>query len=82
VTDGERWRWSLMQMAELDPNRASEADINYANFLHSQFGVQTLGGMFGQRDEENPKDSPWNVRFLSEDETIARLATGPQRSVL
>ena len=82
VSDGERWRWSLMQMAELDPNRASEAEINYASFLHSQFGVQTLGGMFSRSGDENPKDSPWNVRFLSEDETIARLATGPQRFTL
>lgn len=78
-SDGERWRWSLMQVAELNPGMAPQAELKYAQFLHSQFGVQTLGGMFSRRGNDNAKDSSWNVHTLTENETIARLATGPKR---
>jgi uncharacterized protein YfaS (alpha-2-macroglobulin family) len=77
-SDGERWRFATMQMAELDPQLAATRDFEYAQFLQSQFGVQTLGGMFSQNNSKS-KDGPWNVSTLTEDETIARLATGPKR---
>ena len=41
-SDGERWRWMLTQVAELDPVRLNETDMDLANFLRGQFGVQTM----------------------------------------
>jgi len=40
--DGERWRFSLAQAAENDPARRNEARYQLAEFLHNQFGVQTM----------------------------------------
>ncbi|MFK7820108.1 MAG: MG2 domain-containing protein, partial [Planctomycetaceae bacterium] len=78
TSDGERWRWAMLQMVELNPQFAPERDYEYAMFLKSQFGVQTLGGMFSQTDSKS-KDGPWNVNTLTENETIAKLATGVKR---
>src|SRR5204863_3219175 len=55
-TDGERWRWMLARAAELDPNRTGEVDMIFAHFLHSQFGVASMGAVgFGFRTEEDDR---------------------------
>ena len=41
-SDGERWRSALSQAAEVSPAQKYPAMREFANFLHEQFGVQTL----------------------------------------
>jgi uncharacterized protein YfaS (alpha-2-macroglobulin family) len=87
TTDGQRWRWCLLQAAEL--GRANQARLVLAAFLEGQFDVQTMayggyrGGYGRQADDasETRKDEagPFAVSTLSEDETIARLANGIKR---
>ena len=79
-TDGERWRWNLMQAAEYDSTRANELDMAFANFLRSQFGEQTMAYMgWNGGDEGNNKSGTFALNTLKEEETIARLATGVRR---
>jgi uncharacterized protein YfaS (alpha-2-macroglobulin family) len=81
-TDGERWRWMLLQAAEVDPARVNEADMQFANFLQGQFDVQTMAG-FGVRpaadDVKDRRAGVFAVHTLGDDETIARLASGVKR---
>jgi alpha-2-macroglobulin len=83
TTDGQRWRWLLMQAMELDRQNKSHVLRRFANFLKGQFGVQTMasyGRLMGRgTGEKDDKDGPFLVHTLAEDETIARLATGVKR---
>lgn len=80
ASDGERWRWMLAQAAEYDPNRLSETEMIFAEFLRGQFDVQTLAEHgFRQHGEDEQKDNKngiFTVHTLSDDETIAHLANG------
>jgi len=88
-TDGERWRFALMQAVEFDGNLDSQVKYHFASFLHHQFGVQTMReyGFFfrhppqSDRDDDTRKDEAgtWELHTLREDETIAKLATGIKR---
>ena len=86
-TDGQRWRWCLVQAMEYAPDRTPQVLFHFAQFLHSQFGVQTMayyGRLFGHAadaDDQTRKDEsgPWALSSLGEDETIARLANGIKR---
>jgi uncharacterized protein YfaS (alpha-2-macroglobulin family) len=82
-TDGERWRWMLTQAAEFDPGRVNEIDILFANFLRQQFGVQTMAYYSHFRgDDETPdknKTGTFALHALTDEETIARLASGIKR---
>lgn len=82
-TDGERWRWMLKRASELDPNRLNEVDLKFADFLRSQFGVQTMayyGWRFGRGEEQDQqKSGTYALHTLKDDETIARLANGIRR---
>ena len=83
--DGQRWRWCLVQAMEFDPGRADQVRTEFANFLHQQFGVQTMadyGWFFDRLEMDQGKKDESGVYALStlgEDETIARLATGIKR---
>ncbi len=85
ASDGERWRWCLQQAMDV-PASALQAKSNYAQFLQSQFGVETMG-QFGQMfrhiqesdDTRKDESGPFAVSTLGEDETIARLANGVKR---
>ncbi len=89
--DGERWRWLLEEAMRSEPKSKNTIMLQYADFLKSQFGVETMayfrgwygprGGEDGQVDEDADKDEsgPYAVHTLSEDETIAKLATGIKR---
>ncbi|MGO8898039.1 MAG: alpha-2-macroglobulin family protein, partial [Isosphaeraceae bacterium] len=83
--DGERWRWALAQAVEADPGLLNTARYEQANFLLSQFGTQTLGGMmrFGLtgNGRSEPRD-PHSLQTLKDDETIARLSIGIKRFTL
>lgn len=83
-SDGERWRWLLLQATEFDAGLKNESDYTWAVFLHSQFGVQTMAS-FGftpkGRDDDGDQDDtgPFTVHTLKDNETIAKLATGVKR---
>jgi uncharacterized protein YfaS (alpha-2-macroglobulin family) len=82
-SDGERWRWCLAEATELNPSRTNEVRFTFAQFLMSQFGVQTLGyygGLWRTGDDDEAADTGiFALDTLAEDETIARLATGIKR---
>ncbi|MBN1919024.1 MAG: alpha-2-macroglobulin, partial [Verrucomicrobia bacterium] len=92
-TDGERWRWLLMQAMEIDSAQTNVVRYAFASFLQSQFGVQTMA-RYGwyypireqtQTDPESDRvdeSGPYEVHTLAENETIARLATGIKRFTL
>ena len=85
ATDGERWRWALMQVVELAPSRKQEIQHHFATFLHHQFGVQTMQrfAWWGRTDDADEDESgTYALHTLTQDETIARLATGVKRFTL
>lgn len=82
-SDGERWRWALAQTAEFSPARKYDVALTFADFLHAQFGVETLQS-FGRSfdaDNDDPAaaNAPFALHTLKDDETIARLASGVKR---
>ncbi|TWU25654.1 MG2 domain protein [Bythopirellula polymerisocia] len=85
VNDGERWRWILSQTVTWQPERLTYELLTRAQFLQSQFGSQTMAEYnwwFGRSPEagEGKKDTgTFALHTLSENEIIARLATGIKR---
>jgi uncharacterized protein YfaS (alpha-2-macroglobulin family) len=80
ASDGERWRWLLVQAVEFNPDLANEVDTNFANFLRQQFGEQTMAYLgFRGGDNAKQKDGTFSLHTLKDDETIARLANGVKR---
>ena len=85
-SDGERMRWALEQ-AKLNPATKLSATRSWADFLHSQFSVDTLAQdmWFFQRSssaDEADKDRDEGiaaVHTLEDNETIAKLTTGIKR---
>src|SRR5436190_1414233 len=47
-SDGQRWRWCLVQAAEVSPAHSGQARYTLAEFLRQQFDVQTMA-QFGYR---------------------------------
>ena len=82
-TDGQRWRWCLEQVVEMNPGMLNQVRLHFAQFLLSQFGVETMahfGWRFGQVGEESQDETgTYALHTLGEEETIARLATGVKR---
>ena len=84
-TDGQRWRWCLEQAIEYNSSRANQVRMEFAQFLANQFSVQTMaqfGYHFGRMEPDDSKkdeSGTYALHTLSEDETIARLATGIKR---
>ncbi|HVT79520.1 MAG TPA: alpha-2-macroglobulin family protein [Phycisphaerae bacterium] len=83
-TDGERWRWALMQAGEYSPAEKQHANLMWGEFLRDQFGVQTMayyGGLIGSSGDnaKNDESGPYAVHTLKDGETIARLASGVKR---
>jgi hypothetical protein len=83
-SDGERWRWMLNRAMEIQPDHINQALFQYADFLHNQFGVQTLAdysAYFYRAAEpgQQSQNKTYQLHTLKEDETLARLATGIQR---
>ena len=86
-SDGERWRWLLAEVERLQPTRRAELLSLYSNFLYNQFGVQTMAQFRWmrngfQQDGEQDESGTFALHTLSDDETIARLATGVRRFTL
>jgi len=89
TSDGQRWRWCLSMAVENDPARRSRITLQFAQFLRGQFGVQTMQqwGIILPRQGDGTEDDvdesrPYAVHSLSDDETIAKLATGVKRITL
>jgi uncharacterized protein YfaS (alpha-2-macroglobulin family) len=85
--DGERWRWALNMAGELHAANLNRSRLIFAQFLQSQFGEQTMQQFSGWRgrgpvqdnDQKPSEDGPYAVHTLTDDETIAKLATGIKR---
>ncbi|MBL8796167.1 MAG: alpha-2-macroglobulin [Planctomycetia bacterium] len=85
-SDGERWRFMLVQAAEYDKNLHNETDMRLANFMRSQLGVQTMAyqqwgrGRGGDGDDTRKDQSgTYALNTLTDGETIAKLANGIKR---
>ena len=83
ANDGERWRWLLAERRRLNPARAGEIDLLWAQFLVETYGVRTMAG-FGWWRQQDPEESQGilQVHTLKEEESIASLAGGVQRFAL
>ncbi len=85
TTDGERYRWCMMQAIEYSPSYKGSVMSGWADFLSNQFSVATMSeyrGFFRAAAEDDTKKNesgPYAVHTLGEDETIARLANGIKR---
>ena len=89
ASDGERWRWSLLQAVEFSASLRDSVDYTFASFLKAQFGVETMGrygryfhGWRGRQPRDDGKkdtSGTFELHTLGENETIARLAIGIQR---
>jgi uncharacterized protein YfaS (alpha-2-macroglobulin family) len=81
--DGERWRWLLALRTEWQPELKWQELRERAEFLISQFGVQTLAEynwwFARQTDDAETTKSLFVLHTLGDDETIAKLATGIKR---
>ena len=77
-SDGERWRFLLHQASLIAPKYKAQVDMIYAKFLFRNFGVQTIITNSFYRNSGN-NEILYVVHTLSEEETIARFATGIKR---
>ncbi|BDS06872.1 alpha-2-macroglobulin [Oceaniferula spumae] len=78
--DGERWRFCQAQRAKLTPSLSDHIDEQWADFLHNQFGITTMRNFswFGSLDMDQQKGI-LQLHTLTDDETLAKLATGVKR---
>ena len=84
VSDGERMRWLLSEMAGQSPGAAVRADEILAGFLASQFDVRTMADSWRRAadDDHARRSGIMALHTLKDNETVARLATGVQRFTL
>ncbi len=83
-SDGERFRGLLAQVAKQSPFYSFQADQMFAQFLVTQFDVQTMAQYWrAPEDDDNARqDGILTLHTLKENETVARLATGVKRFTL
>ena len=83
-SDGERFRWLLVQQAKQGAKHLLQADMTFARWLRGQFDVQTIAQYWrAPENEDNARqDGILTLHTLKETETIARLATGVKRFTL
>ncbi|MCA9066184.1 MAG: hypothetical protein KDA96_24120, partial [Planctomycetaceae bacterium] len=92
ASDGERWRWALRQIAAVSKDFESEADLEWAQFLQSQFGVRNERSLIvrspesssklneqQRRDDEVSLNDSLMLLRLPDNETVANLADGTRR---
>jgi hypothetical protein len=80
ASDGERWRWTLNEIARIDPKQGLQEDLKWFQFCQSHYDVNTLAsyGWWSQPDTKE-RDGILQASSLKETETIARLANGVKR---
>lgn len=83
ASDGERWRWTIKEIARIDPNQAAAEELKWLQFCQAHFDVNTLVsyGWWSQPDVKE-RDGILQASTLKETETIARLANGVKRFTL
>lgn len=89
-SDGERWRWTLNEIARLDPSQHSALDLAWAEMLESQLGTQPDSGRsfsFGRDGNSAASDietglSEPPIHQLPDSDWIAMLKTGSKRITL
>jgi hypothetical protein len=84
--DGERLLWIFQTQTKLGPEQDREARAALALLAKTWFSVQTLAD-YGFRfdaseDEGATKNGIATLNTLKDDETVAKLATGPKRFTL
>jgi uncharacterized protein YfaS (alpha-2-macroglobulin family) len=84
--DGERLLWIFQTQTKLGPEQDREARAALALLAKTWFSVQTLAD-YGLRfdageDEGATKNGIATLHTLKDDETVAKLATGPKRFTL
>lgn len=87
ISDGERWRFASQQAAAADSKRQSRLDLQWAAFLAAEFGVsQSVVGigpvLRPLDDDKGDQSTAWEPHRLSDDDTIARLASGIRQLTL
>ncbi|GEP42747.1 alpha-2-macroglobulin family protein [Brevifollis gellanilyticus] len=84
--DGERLRWLQAERTKLSADEALKARRELVEVATGWFSVQTLaeyGFRFGENDDAaDSKSSIATLHTLKDDETVAKLATGPKRFTL
>jgi uncharacterized protein YfaS (alpha-2-macroglobulin family) len=81
ANDGERRMWALDQAVKVAPDQKPNRLYRQAEFLQSQFGVETMAqfGYWFNRSDDEDKPQTFALDTLTDEETIARLATGVKR---
>lgn len=82
ANDGERYRWALAEQVRLRADWKDRVALAYADFLRRHLGVGTLGNLGRNIGDGSAAEDILSLRTLSDDETIARLATGVRRLTL
>jgi len=84
--DGERLRWLQEERAKLSADEALKARRELVEVATGWFSVQTLAGygfrFDGNDDAADTKSNIATLHTLKDDETVAKLATGPKRFTL
>ncbi len=83
--DGERLRFALQEWGALTPAHAVAAKLSWARLVYGWFGVDRALRFLSLNEpdlEKMRRDALSAVHTLSEDETVAMLATGPSRITL
>ena len=80
-SDGERWRWCFAQAVENSPALEDNVRWQMASFWWQQLGVQSMRSFFRPpaRNTDKDESGTYALHTLSDNETIARLATGIRR---
>ncbi|MDD2943853.1 MAG: MG2 domain-containing protein [bacterium] len=80
-SDGERLRWVLHQLESIGGSYVVQSRQSYAEFMQSQFGVETLLNSGSGLSPEllSREGSKYALHTLADDETIALLASGIKR---
>lgn len=82
ASDGERMRFALQEYGGLGTRQKLRATLLMARQAQSWLGVQTVMADLGNRNAEEGLEQRKGIaalHTLAEDETTARLATGPAR---
>lgn len=80
VSDGERWRWTMEEIARLDPKQAAAERYKWFEFCESHYDVETLASFsWWSQPDVMERDGILQASSLKETESIARLANGVKR---
>lgn len=79
INDGERWRFHLESAKSANPKLIPQVDFQFASFLRSQWGVETLGYNWASKFDEKKEKSIFSIETLSDEESLCNLAIGVQR---